>query len=595
MSYTGREMIKEKLEQAIQKALIELQESGKLHGKELPQVVLEHPENSDHGDYSTNIAFLLAPQLKKGPIETAEFLVEQTRASIEGAAEVRQVEIAGSGFINIYLSIQYLAAELLRVLQEGDAYGSQKARKKKMVLDYSGPNIAKPFGIGHLRSTIIGQALYNLYSFLGWSVIGDNHLGDWGTPHGKILYQLKTKKLADKNKKETREILNNLTIQDLEELYIEFGKEAEQNLGIEEEARIWFSKLEQGDKEARMMWEHAKEISIREFRRIYKLLGVQFDYEIGESFYAGMFDSIVRETRKKKVAIESEGALIIPFPEEKLPPALMLKSDGATNYFIRDLATIAYRLKKWKPDMLVYETGVEQTLNFQQLFWAAELLGWADRKQFAHVVHGLYRGKEGKFSTRKGHTVHLEEVLQEAVERAKNIINTSETSQELSETERERIAMAVGIGGVKYNDLAQLPRKDIVFDWDKILNLKGNSAPYLQYTYVRCASILHKAGSTWPSKTSEYENLSAAELDVARAMYEFGEVVQDAADKFSPNILCTYLFDLAQKYNTFYNTHSVIGADNKDQKEFRLMLTAAAAQVLKSGLTLLGITVLDRM
>lgn len=587
--------MKEKLEQLIQAALVELQKEGKLPVAELPLVVLEHPENTDHGDYSTNIAFLLAPQLKKHSLEAAEFLLEHLRYFVEGTPEVHRLEIAGSGFLNLHLSKEFLAKELMQVLKQEDKYGSGKKQKKKMVIDYSGPNIAKPFGIGHLRSTIIGQALYNLYSFLGWKVIGDNHLGDWGTPHGKILYQLKTKKLEGKDKKESREILNNLTIQDLEQLYIDFGKEAETNPVMVEEARNWFYKLEQGDKEAKMMWEYAKEISLREFRRVYKLLDVTFDYALGESFYLPKLKDVVEEVRDKGVAQQSNGALIIAYPEEKLPPALLLKSDGATNYFTRDLATIAYRVEKWDPDLIVYETGVEQSLNFQQLFWTAELLGWAQRDRFVHVAHGLYRTKEGKFSTRKGHTIHLEEVLEEAVERARAIVEESETARELSDTEKSQIAKAVGIGAVKYNDLAQHPQKDIVFEWDKILNLKGNSAPYLQYTYARCTSILDKAGFRWPSKTIQYEDLTVTELEVARFIVRFPEVVKESAERFSPNLLCTYMFDLAQKYNTFYNTHRVLQADTKEQKEFRLALTSATGQILKNSLNLLGITVLDRM
>ena len=588
-------MIKERLEQLIQEALGELQAEGKLQMAELPAVILEHPENPDHGDYSLNLAFLLASHMRKSPFEVAGFLVENLRYFVEGSLDVHRMEIAGAGFINVYLSRRFFVEEITRVLREGDSYGKRKKEKKTMVIDYSGPNIAKPFGVGHLRSTIIGQALFNLYSFLGWKVIGDNHIGDWGTPHGKILYELKTKKLEGKDKKETREILNNLTIQDLEELYIEFGREAADNPALEEQARLWFQKLEQGDKEAKMMWEYAKEISLQEFRKIYTLLNVDITHTLSESFYEPMLSGIIREAQKKGIAKESQGAQIISYPEEKLPPAVILKSDGATNYFTRDLAAIAYRLKKWNPDIIVYETGVEQMLNFQQLFWAAELLGWASRDRFYHVTHGLYRTKEGKFSTRKGHTVHLEGVLKEAVERAKKMIEQSETGGEFSEAEKDKIAKAVGIGGVKYNDLSQHPKKDIIFDWEKILNLKGNSAPYLQYTYARCVSILERARFKEPAKTMTYEDLTTAELNVLQLLYRFEEIVEESAEKFAPNILCTYVFDVAQKYNTFYSIHSVLQAETKDQKEFRLALTAATAQILKNSLHLLGITVLARM
>ena len=587
--------MREQIEQLIKNTLITLQNEKKLEAFDINEVVLEHPENSEHGDYSLNLAFVIAKRTGQDPVQVAEFIVDNARHLIQSSGYVENIEIAGSGFINLFLSKQHLVEELGKIVREKERYGRGSVQKKTMVIDYSGPNIAKPFGIGHLRSTIIGQAIYNMYAFLGWKVIGDNHLGDWGTPHGKILYQLKDKKLKGKTPKEQKEILRSLTIDDLEEMYVSFSTEAEKNPGIEEDARVWFRKLEQGDKEAKELWGYTKEISLQEFNRIYRLLHVQIDFALGESFYEPIAQEVLAEATKKGIAEESEGALIIPFPEDKLPPAILLKSDETTNYFTRDLATISYRLKKWNPDIIVYETGIEQTLHFQQLFWAAELFGWAKRDRFVHVAHGLYRTKEGKFSTRKGHTIHLEDVLREAVIKAKELVEKSENAKELSETEKEQIAGAVGIGGVKYNDLSQHPRRNIIFDWDKILNLKGNSAPYIQYTYARCQNILIREKKGVSVKKIAYSDFTREEMDVLRIMYQFPEVVYDAAEKFSPNLICNFVFDLAQKYNSFYNTHRVLQADTAEEKEFRLLLTAATAQVIQNSLSLLGIQTLDRI
>ncbi|MCH8244746.1 arginine--tRNA ligase, partial [Patescibacteria group bacterium] len=351
--------------------------------------------------------------------------------------------------------------------------------------------------------------------------------------------------------------------------------------------------LEQGNKEARSIWEAVRKTSLKEFERIYNLLEVKIDNALGESFYEPMLKGIVEEVKKKGLAKKSRGALIIEFPNEELPPAILLKSDEATNYFTRDLATAAYRLKKWNPSLIVHEVGVEQSLYFRQLFFTVELLGWAKREKFKHVAHGLYRTKQGKFSTRKGQTIHLREVLEDAVLRASKIIEQSETIRGLSQKEKEEVARVVGIGAVKYNDLMQHPSRDIVFDWDKMLNLKGNSAPYLQYTYARCKSILRQ--SSFVKLSSSQLSLAKEEIVLLRLLYRFPEVVRDAANNFSPNLVASFVFNVAQAYNNFYNTHRVLQADTKEQKSFRLLLTAATAQIIQNSLKLLGIKTLERM
>ncbi len=575
-------MIQEKIAELIQKSIKIAQKKGAFSEFDLPVIKIEHPKEMFHGDYATSIALVISKILKKNPMEIAESIKFQILDLEPDFFE--KVEVVKPGFINFFLSQEFLINSLNNILKEKEKYGSAKI-KKTVVIDYSAPNIAKPFGIGHLRSTTLGQSIYNIYKFLGWKCIGDNHLGDWGTQFGKMIVAIK--KWANKEK------LKDLSIADLEKLYIKFHQEIEANPELEDEARAWFKKLEDNDKEAKEIWQTCVDISLKEFDKVYDLLGVKIDYVLGESFYQGKTMSIIKEANKKKIAIKSQGALIIKYPKDKLPPTIILKSDGATNYFTRDLATVQYRLKTWKPDLIIYEVGVEQSLHFQQLFWAIELFGWAKREKFFHMAHGLYRSKEGRLSTRKGKTIHLEAVLQEAIDRAKKIIEQSETSQDLSNKEKEKIAQIVGIGAVKYNDLSQHYSRNIIFDWDKILNLKGNSGPYLQYTFTRCKSVLKKSKTKINFKN--IENLDSEEKNILRTIYKFPEVVQEAADKFSPNLICNFAFDLAQKYNLFYQKHSIIKAETDNLKMFRLSLTVAVAQVLKNSLSLLGISVPSQM
>jgi arginyl-tRNA synthetase len=572
--------MKEKIKKIIQNSIEKLFPQIKIF-----EFQVEHPEKRDLGDYATNVAFLIAKQLKESPIQIANQIASNL---IKKEKVFEKIEVKEPGFINFFLSFNFIFEELKRILKEKENYGKKELGKgKTVIIDYSSPNIAKPFGIGHLRSTIIGQALYNIYKFLGYKVIGDNHLGDWGTQFGKLIFAIKNwgkKKIKD------------YSVEELEGLYVKFHKEAEKNPQLEEEGRKWFKKLEEGDKEAKKIWKILVKTSLKEFERIYKLLGVKFDFALGESFYEPMTKEIIKELKEKKLARESQGALIVEFPPNELPPVIVQKSDGTTTYFVRDLATIKYRLKKWNPDLIIYEVGIDQKLHFQQLFKTVEILGWLRKTKFVHVAHGLYRTKTGKFSTRKGETVHLEDVLKEAIERAKEIIENSETSRGLSEREKEKISKVIGIGAVKYNDLSQHPSKDIIFDWEKVLNLKGNSAPYLQYTFVRCQSVLRKVKKLQIENLKlQMEKLKKEEIDILREIYKFSEVVQKAAERFSPNLICNFAFDLAKKYNLFYDLYPILKEKDKEIKKFRLTLTKAVSIIIKNSLLLLGIEVPEKM
>lgn len=561
------------------------------------EIVLEHPVLLTNGDYSINSSrFRLKDQ---SPIELAKKVIAKWN-DLGLPNCVEKVEAAGPGFINIWLNFNTFSKEIIEVLKQGDEFGrSDWGDDKTIVVDYSAPNIAKPFGIGHLRSTNIGQAIYNLYKFGGWKTIGDNHLGDWGTQFGKLIYQIQAKIKGSPVKSSnilSHPLIKNLTIEDLEKLYVEFHKEAETNPELEEEARKWFRKLEEGDSEAREIWQTCVDISLKEFERVYDLLGVKIDFAYGESFYQDKMDEVLEDCRRKGILKESQGAQVVEVPGMELP-AMLVKSDGATTYFLRDLATIKFRMKQWNPDLIVYEVGADQTLHFRQLFNVSTQLKYAKLNQFVHIAHGLIRWPSGKFSTRKGMTIHLEEVLDEAIKRAEELckgveVTKSRTSEEISKT-----AKKIGIGAIKYNDLKQNPRTDIIFDWDQILTLNGNSGPYLQYTYARTASVLAKkkyviSDKQYVINDETAKHFSEEEISILRTIYKFREIVENSAKQFSPNLLCNFLFDLAQKFNLFYDKERIIGSESE---EFRLLLTAAVGQVLKNGLKLLGIEAPERM
>jgi len=562
-------------------------------------VQIEHPVSPEHGDYATNVAMVLAKTLKAKPFDIAQKI--EDKLMIQRPDFIEKIEAVPAGFINFWLSKDFLLNSLIQSIKLGEKYGSGEIGKgKTVVIDYSSPNIAKSFGIGHLRSTNIGQALYNVYKFLGWKTIGDNHLGDWGTQFGKLIVAILNHNKTENLKK------GKLTIDDLERLYVEFHREVEKDPKLDGQAREWFKKLEEGDRTAREIWRACVDLSLKEFARIYQLLGIKIDFTLGESFYEDKMAEVIAEAQEKGVAKESEGALVIEIPGIRAP-VILLKSDGATMYHTRDLATIKYRIRTWKPDLYIYEVGADQKLYFQQLFGAAALLGYGKPKQFVHIGHGLIRWKKGKFSTREGTTIHLEEVLDEGVQRAKKLAQKAGISKGLTKELQEKIVYSVGIGAVKYNDLKQDPERDVVFDWDKILSLEGNSGPYLQYTYARAGSVLRKIQRCKDTKMQRLNGISGSldlwisaafnneELAILRTVYKFPEVVLEAAKNFAPNLICNFLFDLAQKYNNFYNLHPIIKAPSPEIVNFRLALTRSTAQVIKNGLKLLGIEALERM
>ena len=538
------------------------------------------PENEDFGDFSTNIAMVLAKKKDKDLKVVSGKLLNSLQNDNELERYFKKIDLVG-GFINFWIKDELLIDELKAINLKKDMYGREFVGKDKVVvIDYSAPNIAKRFSIGHLRSTIIGQALYNLYDFLGYKVIGDNHLGDWGTQFGVLLAEIEIQKAN----------VDRLSIDDLEKMYVNFHKRQENDPKLHNKAKEWFKKLEEGDKKARKIWNKTIELSLNEFNKIYDLLGVKIDYAYGESFYEDKMVEVVQELKEKGITKKSKGAWIVEYKD--LPPAMILKSDGTTTYFTRDLATIKYRLANWNPDIFIYEVGSDQTLHFRQLFEAVRLLGWIKNQELKHVGHGLYRLKEGKMSTRKGTTIKLEAILDASIRKAREIIEKSETSRGLEKEEINDVSNKVGIGAIKYFDLMHQPSSDIVFDWNKVFVLEGNSGPYLQYTFARTNSILGKSKYNGNSFKDENIKLNNGEISVLRMISKFSNYLLLASESCSPNILCSYLFGLAQKYNTFYNNHKIIDGENE---EFRVLLTKSVGQILKNGLNILGIETPTRM
>lgn len=536
------------------------------------EVEITIPEHSRFGHYATNLAFRVAQAREIQTLEAAKEIRDKIlHWGSPGFFE--KIEIAGPGFLNFFLSDQTLECEMKKLLRLGRRYGSRDiGAGQTIVIDYSAPNIAKPMNIGHLRSTIIGQALVNILRFLGYRVIGDNHLGDWGTQFGALLYAYKKWGNYQAFRKNPMDYLVGL--------YVRFHWEAEINEALFDEARNETAKLQSGDKENRRLWKIFVRESLKEFNKIYKRLNVKFDVVLGESFYAPMLEEVVKEALLSGRARKEDGAVKVFFEGEDLPAMVIQKSDGSFLYSTTDLATIKYRVKRFQPSKILYVVSNEQTLHFKQVFRAAEELGFVRPGVLEHIKFGMMLGESGrKMSTRRGEFIKLEEVLDKAVLKAKAINPVS--------------AEAVGIGAVKYYDLSHYRESDIVFDWEEALNLKGNSGPYLQYAYVRIRGIMKKAGH-WKKKFDIRQVKSGAEREIIRQLIYFPDAVMMAAKYYAPNYLTNYLFRLAMLINAFYEKEDVLRAE-KPLREARLCLVYGAGKILEQGLRLLGLKTVSRM
>ena len=542
---------------------------------------IEHPSDFKNGDYSTNVAMICAKKMGINPRDLAEKIVMILRENQDKFPEIQEIQVAGAGFINFYLDRKFFSNKIKEILEKGDNWGKNLiGNNKKVIVEYSSPNIAKPFTVGHLRSTIIGDSIARILTFSQFDVIRDNHLGDWGTQFGKLIVAIREWGNIEEIEKSEKPI--NMLV----DLYVRFHNEAEIDPTFEDEARASFARLEKKDEEAISIWKKCIEISKKEFERIYKKLDITpFDTMYGESFFEDKMKVVIDEIKEKNIGKESEGAFIIEFSEDKkLSPLLLLKKDGSSLYGLRDLAADKWRRNEYGSDIkIINEVGVEQSEYFKQIFETEVMLGYFKQGERIHVAHGLYRFPDGKMSTRKGNVIWLEDIINEAEKRA-GLIN--EETKEI-----------VAIGAIKFNDLKRDSLKDIIFNWEEILNIKGDSGTYLQYTAVRANSILEKATES----NIDYKKFSSLEneipevvTDLEKLIYQFEEIVKYSGETLQPHHIATYLINLASTFNTFYGNTKILDENNKFTL-YQLSLVKAFYQTMKNGLWLLGIEVPKKM
>ena len=540
---------------------------------------LEIPKKSDMGDFAFP-CFKLAKVYRKAPNMIAEDL---TKKILEKNYDIfSKVENVG-GYINFFFAKEEFAKQLVKTIGVEDFGASDEGEGKTICIDYSSPNVAKNFHVGHLRTTIIGNSLYKIYSKLGYHVERINHLGDWGTQFGKLIVAYKrwgSKEAVEKN-----------GIDELMKIYVKFHQEAEKDDSLNDEARAWFVKMEQGDEEALSIWQWFKDISLVEYKRIYKLLGMEFDHYTGESFYRDKTQAVVDELNEKHLLVESDGAHIVPLDDYNMAPCLITKKDGSSIYATRDLAALFYRKKTYHFDKCIYVTGLEQKLHFAQVFKVIELLGYDWYDQLVHVPYGLVSMEGGKLSTRSGNVIYAEEILHESIQKIYEIIEEKNPDLE----DKETVARQVGIGAILFNDLYNQRIKDVVFNWDKILNFDGETGPYVQYTYARCASVMRKAGDVTIPEEIDYSVLTDdVTMNLLKDITRFPEVIKDAADKYEPFMISRFAVSVAQHFNKFYHDCQ-INVEDENVKMARLKVVSITMRVIKDALALLGIECPEQM
>ena len=553
---------------------------SKIEDLTLEEIVelIEIPPNSDMGDYAFP-CFKLAKVFRKAPNMIASDLAENI--AVEGA--VSKVEPAG-GYVNFFVNKSQLAKTVINdVLTKGKKYGhSDLGKDKTVVIDFSSPNIAKPFHIGHIRTTVIGNALYKIYDSQGYETVRVNHLGDYGTQFGKLIVAFKlwgSKEAVEAN-----------PIPELLKLYIQFHDEAEKHPEMEDEARAWFTKLENGDKEAKELWQWFRDESLKEFARVYDLLDIEFDSYNGESFYSDKMDRVIDIIKDKELLEESQGTNIVDLEAYNMPPALITKNDGSTLYMTRDLAAALYRKENYNFEKCIYVVGSQQSLHFQQLFKVLELVGFEWAKDMIHVPFGMVAFEEGTMSTRKGRVVFLEDVLRQAIEKTKEtMLEKNPNAQNV-----EEIAKQVGVGAVVFQELSNSRIKDYTFSWERTLSFEGETGPYVQYTHARCCSVLRKANEE-VSTDIDYNLISDADsAEVLKLIASFNKQILVALRKNEPHIVTRFVLDLAQAFNKFYHENPIL-VEDAELRKARIALVAATRQTIENALALLGMGAPERM
>lgn len=549
--------------------------------KELKPIEISIATNEKFGDFQTNFAMMNSKIIGGNPRKIAEEIVNEI-----GTCNhlIEKLEIAGPGFINIFLKDEYLGEYVSKMTTEKFEY-TELNTKGDVIIDYSSPNIAKRMHIGHLRSTIIGDAVKRLYNFLGYHTVADNHIGDWGTQFGKLI--IGYRKWLDKEAYEKN------PIEELERVYVEFSKESENDPSLDDLAREELKKLQDGDKENYALWQEFIKVSLDEYNKLYNRMGITFDTYYGESFYHNMMPAVLDELAEKGLAVEDQGAKVVFFDEkDNLHPCIVQKKDGAFLYSTSDIATVKFRKENYDINRLIYLTDERQQDHFKQFFKITEMLGWDIEK--IHIWFGIMRFADGVFSTRKGNVIRLEQLLDEGKKRALEVIE--EKNPSLSDEEKNNIAEVVGVGAIKYADLSQNRQSPIIFEWDKVLSFEGNTAPYLQYSYARIQSIKKKAEEMGKVITADTKIVikDKIERNLVTFLTLFPTMVLKAGETYKPNLLTDYLFDLAKKFNTFYNACPILNQEDEVLLS-RLLIADRTAEILRQGLDLLGIKTVDRM
>ena len=540
--------------------------------------LIEVPPNKDMGDFAFP-CFKLAKVFRKAPNMIAAELSEK----IEAKGVISNVNPLG-GYINFFVNKSQLAETVIKdVLTKKEKYGhSDLGKDKTIVIDFSSPNIAKPFHIGHIRTTVIGNALYKIYDSQGYNTVRINHLGDYGTQFGKLIVAFKlwgNKEAVEAN-----------PIPELLKLYIQFHDEAERHPEMEDEARAWFTKLENGDKEAKELWQWFRDESLKEFARVYDLLDIEFDSYNGESFYSDKMDRVIDIIKDKGLLQESQGTNIVDLEEYNMPPALITKNDGSTLYMTRDLAAALYRKENYDFEKCIYVVGSQQSLHFQQLFKVLELVGFEWAKDMVHVPFGMVALEEGTMSTRKGRVVFLEDVLKQAIEKTKETMLTKNPNA----LNVDEIAKQVGVGAVVFQELSNSRIKDYTFSWSRTLSFEGETGPYVQYTHARCCAVLRKAEEEVTTDIN-YELLNDVDsAEVLKVIASFNKTILNAMRKNEPHIITRFVLDLAQAFNKFYHDNSIL-VEDAELRKARLALVCATRQALENGLKLLGMQAPERM
>jgi arginyl-tRNA synthetase len=542
------------------------------------QRAIEVPPSVELGDYAFP-CFPLARSLRKAP----QAIATELATAFQPTALIKEARAAGP-YVNFFVDrVAYTRAGLGAILEQGSGYGkSTEGVGKTVVVDYSSPNIAKPFGVGHLRSTVIGNALYRIHDHLGYRVMRINHLGDWGTQFGKLIVAFK------RWGNETD--LTTHAIQTLYDLYVRFHSEVETHPELEDEARGWFKRLEDGDPEAQAIWQRFRDLSLQEFARIYERLGITFDSQAGESFYEPYLDQTIERIRQAGLVSVSDEALIVDLRPYNMPPCLLRKKDEATLYATRDLAAAMYRHETYGFWKMLYVVGADQRLHFQQVFKVLELMGFPWAKDCVHVDFGLIRFHDEKMGTRRGNIIFLEDVLDRAVELAEQIVH--EKNPEL--LDKRQVAEAVGIGAVIFTDLSTRRVKDVNFEWEKVLTFEGETGPYVQYTHARACSVLRKADQPLRSDV-DYSPLTQDEaFDLVRLLTDYPAVLRRAAENSEPFFVTDYLLTLSERFNKYYHNYRIL-TDDTAVREARLWLVKSVQTVIESGLTMLGIKAPEEM